>query len=127
MHASRPVVLAGTVFAVLALFLPFARFPVVGSVDGLGSDAWPALLPLVPAVVIALLGDWTQGSRPFTGTVALVLACGGLLFAVVKFADALLSVRDVVGASFGTGAPVLMVAVAAVVAGSALALRPPAA
>ncbi|OFW66667.1 MAG: hypothetical protein A2Z12_08555 [Actinobacteria bacterium RBG_16_68_21] len=117
--------LAGTAFSGLALALPFARFPVIGAVDGFGADAWPALLPLAPAVLGAVLGDRTHGVRPLIGAISLVLACAGLLFAVIKVADAFLATRHVAGSSFGAGAPVLVAAVAAVVAGAALALRSP--
>jgi len=122
-HLSRPVVLAGTAFAGMALLLPFVRLPVLGAIDGIGADAWPALLPAVPAVAAAVFGDWSRGNGPLVGTTALVLACAGLLFAVVKLADALIAIRGVDGASFGAGSPVLVAAMATVVAGAGLSLR----
>lgn len=126
MHLSRPVVVVGTVFALIGLALPFARFPVVGAVDGFGADAWPALLPLVPAVAGALLGDRTQGTRPLAGTLSLISACGGGVFAALKLSDALIAVRGVSGASLGAGPMVLLAAVMVVIGGAALALRSPA-
>ena len=125
MHGSRPVVLVGTAFAAIALSLPFVRFPVVGAVDGIGAAAWPALLPLIPAMAAAIFGDWSAGSRPLVGVTALLLACGGLLFAVLKLTDALIAARDLAGASFGAGAPVLVVGVAVAAVGAGLALRRP--
>lgn len=123
MHASRPVVISGFGFAAIALALPFVTFPVIGAVGGLSADAWPALLPLAPAVATALLGDWARGSRPAIGAVSLLFACGGLVFSVVKLADAILAARHVAGASVGAGAPVLVAGTATVVIGAVLALR----
>jgi hypothetical protein len=63
MHPFRLVVIGGTGFGVLAMLLPFASFPVVGAVDGISADAWPALLPLMIVVVISLTGP--MPSQPF--------------------------------------------------------------
>jgi hypothetical protein len=123
MHVSRPVVLTGTLFAVIALALPFASFPVIGAVDGIRADAWPVAAVLAPAALLAALGDWSRGSGPLAGGVALVGACAGLVFSIVKIADAVVSVRGIAGASVGPGGGVLALGTATVVTGSILALR----
>lgn len=70
MHPFRLVVLGGTGFAVLSMLLPFASFPVVGTVDGVSADAWPALLPLVLVAITALTGRWDLGLGPVAGITA---------------------------------------------------------
>jgi len=124
-HPSRPVVLAGTGFAAIALMLPFVTLPVVGAVDGWRADAWPTLVALAPATAAALLGHRTRGSGNVVGSVILVTACAALVFAAVKLADSVLSVRGVGGASIGAGAPTLVAGTVVVVAGTVLALRDP--
>ncbi len=123
MHPSRPVVIVGTAFALLALVLPFVTLPVIGSIDGFGSDAWPAVAALAPVVLLAVTGDWSRGSRPLAGTIALLLACGGLVFSVAKLTDAIVAARDATGGSLGPGAGVLVGGCAVAAAGAALALR----
>lgn len=125
MHVFRPVVLVGAGFAALALVLPFVTLPVVGAVDGISGDAWPALIPIAPVMLDAALGDWSRGNSRSAAAVAIVLSCGGLLFAVRKLVDALDAVRGVEDGSLGPGAPVLVAALAVVVVGAALSLRRP--
>jgi hypothetical protein len=122
-HPSRPVVIVGGAFALLALVLPFVTLPVIGSIDGFGGEAWPAVAALAPAVLLAAVGDWSHGSAPVPGGVALACACGGLVFAVTKLADAIVAARDAAGGALGPGAGVLVGGCAVAAAGAALALR----
>ena len=119
MHPSRPVVLAGIGFAVVSVLLPFASFPIVGSVDGFKADAWPALIPLVPMAIIAVRGDWAHGFDSGSGIAAVVLGGLSLVFALVKVADAMVAVRNTTGATMGAGSVVLAGAVAVAVGGAA--------
>lgn len=119
MRLFRPVVLAGVSFAVISILLPFASFPVVGSVDGLSADAWPALLPLIPLSLIAIIGRWDLGFDPIAGLTAVVLSALSLAFSLVKIADAVVSVRETSGATLGPGAWVLAISVGMATAGAA--------
>ncbi len=116
MHVSRPVLLAGVGFAVIAMLLPFASFPIVGSVDGISADAWPALIPLVPMAVIAMSGDWSHGLDSGPGITTVVLGGTSLVFALVKVADAVVAARDTQGATLGPGSLVLAAAASVAVA-----------
>lgn len=116
MHPFRLVVLGGTGFAVLAMLLPFASFPVVGTVDGVTADAWPALLPLLVAALIALTGRSSQGLDAIAGVTAVTAGALALLFSLVKMTDAILAVRDTAGASLGPGGWVLSAATLVVTA-----------
>jgi hypothetical protein len=119
MRPFRLIVIGGTGFGVLAMLLPFASFPVVGAVDGISADAWPALLPLMIVVVISLTGRWDAGLEGPTGVVAVLSAALALVFSVVKLTDAAIAVRDAAGASVGPGPYVLIAAVVVVLGGSA--------
>lgn len=120
MHPFRLVVLGGTGFAVLAMLLPFASFPVVGSVDGVTADAWPALIPLLVAAVIALTGRSSQGFGAVAGVTTVTAGALALLFSLVKMTDAILAVRDTAGASLGPGGWVLSAAALVVTAGATI-------
>lgn len=122
MHPFRLVVIGGTGFGVLAMLLPFASFPVVGAVDGLAADAWPALIPLLLVVLITLVGRWDLGLDPLPGFVAVTACAASLVFAVVKITDALLAVRATAGASMGPGSFVLAAAILAVTGGATAGL-----
>lgn len=122
MHPWRPIVLVGIAFAGLAMLFPFATFPVVGTLDGLAADAWPALLPLIPVAVRALVGDWSETPRPLGAVIVVALACCALLFAIVKLTDALVAVRAVTGAAPGAGPIVLIGGTLVAVAGTVVAL-----
>lgn len=108
MHPWRLVAIVGAGFAALAMVFPFATLPVYGALDGVAADAWPALLPLIPVVVAAAVGDWRRGLRPLAGIVAVIAGCAAVLFAVVKLADVMMAVRDLEAASLGAGGIVLV-------------------
>jgi len=118
-HPFRPIVLAGVGFALLSMLLPFASFPVIGSIDGLSADAWPALLPLIPVVLLALTGRWEHALGPTPGIAAVALCGLSLVFSLVKVADSIVSVRDTADATLGTGAWVLTAAVMVTTSGAA--------
>lgn len=119
MHASRPALLAGVGFAAVSMLLPFAFFPIGGSIDGISADAWPALVPLVPMSIVALRGDWGHGFDGRSGIVTVVLGGASLVFALVKVADAVVAVRGAQNATLGPGSMVLAAAVMLAVAGAA--------
>ena len=121
MHLSRIVIIGGTGFGVLAMLLPFASFPIVGSVDGISADAWPALLPLMVVALLAVTGRWREGLGPVAGIISVIAAAAALVFAVVKLTDAVLAVRSAAGANLGPGALVLLVSVLVVLGGAAAA------
>jgi hypothetical protein len=121
-HPWRPIVIGGAAFSALAMLLPFASVPVAGVYDGIDAAAWPALLPLIPVVGTAALGDWARGLRPLTATGLVVLTCGAVLYAVVKIADAVVAVRSADGASLGAGSFVLTGGAAVVLIGCVLAM-----
>jgi len=118
-HPFRPIVLAGVGFALLSMLLPFASFPVIGSIDGLSADAWPALLPLIPVVLLSLTGRWEHALGPTPGIAAVALCGLSLVFSLVKVADSIVSVRDTADATLGTGAWVLTAAVMVATSGAA--------
>jgi len=120
-HLSRIVVLAGSGLAGAALFLTQVRFPVLGSVNGIDGDAWPVLIPLVPLLLLTLVGDRAESYRPALGMVSLALACAAVVFAAVKTADAVLAARAADG-TVGAGPWVLLVATVAMVTGTVLGL-----
>ena len=121
MHLSRIVVLAGSGLAGAALFLTQVRFPVLGSVNGIDGDAWPVLIPLIPLLLLTVLGDRVEGYRPAAGLLGIVFACGAVVFAAVKAADAVLAARDS-GGSVGAGALVVLAATVAAVIGTLIGL-----
>lgn len=122
MHPHRPIVLAGAVFGVLALFLPFVRLPVFGAVDGIAGDGWPALVIAAPVVARAAFGDWSRGNSALAGLTLTLVGCLATVFAAVKLTDAIDAVRGLEGGSLGPGAPLLVGAMALVTAGAALSL-----
>jgi len=109
------MILTGVGVAGLALFLPQARFPIIGSPDGFAADTWPVMLPLVPVVVLALVGDRGEGHRLPVAAAGLLLSCAALAFAVAKVIDAVGAVRPVETAAVGVG-------IWAVAAGASLAV-----
>lgn len=115
MHHSRLTSLAGVLLAGLALFLPQARFPVVGPVDGFDGEAWPVMLPLALVALLAFLGDRREGHGAAASVLAVLLSCSALVFAVAKAADAVSAAAAVEGGAVRAGPW-------AVLAGSALAL-----
>jgi hypothetical protein len=119
-HRSRVVILVGVAVAALALFLPQARFPVLGPVDGFDGDAWPVMIPLGLLAVAALVGDRAEGYRWPLAVLALLLACGALVFAIAKVVDAVAAVRPLDGAGVGAGAWGVTVGAALAVAGTLL-------
>lgn len=119
MRPFRLIVLGSTAFAVVAMLLPFATFPVIGPVDGIAADAWPALIPLLIAMIVVMTTRWTDDLEPTAGLVAVFAAGASLLFCVVKISDAVIAVREAAGATLGPGSMVLTTAVAAVTAGVA--------
>lgn len=119
MHPFRPIVLAGVGFAAISMLLPFASLPVIGAVDGLSADAWPALLPLIPVVLLALTGGWKLGLEPAPGVTAVALCGLSLVFSLVKVADSVVAVRGTPGATLGPGAWILASAVMVATGGAA--------
>jgi hypothetical protein len=107
-HPWRPVALAGFGFAALAMLFPFVTLPVVGVIDGIEADAWPALIPLLPVLAAAVLGDRTEAPGPGAGVALVLLACSSLVFAIVKLSDAIIAVRNVAEGSVGAGPTVLV-------------------
>lgn len=107
MHPFRPMVLGGVGFSIVATLLPFASFPVAGTLDGLAADAWPALVLLAPVAAFTFLGPQQLGWSTGVGITAVVLAAGSFVLASAKVADASRAVGDVAGASLGPGSWVL--------------------
>jgi hypothetical protein len=101
------------------MLLPFASFPIVGAVDGLSADAWPALLPLIPVALLTLLGRWDLSYSPGMGISAVALSGMALAFAITKIADAVVAVRSAPGATLGPGSWILAIASVVVTAGAA--------
>lgn len=122
MHPFRPIVLAGVGFAAVSLLLPFASFPVLGSVNGVSGDAWPALLPLTPLMLLAITGRWDRGLEAAPGITAVLLGAASVIFSFVKVADAVTAVRDTSGAGIGAGSWVLAAATLVATAGAAYGL-----
>jgi hypothetical protein len=120
-HRSRIVIITGVVVTGLALFLPQARFPIIGTADGFAADTWPLMLPLVSVAVLALVGDRGEGHRVPAATVGLLLSCAALAFAVVKVIDAVAAVGPIEGAAVGVGTWVVAAGAALAVVGSLLA------
>ncbi len=122
MHPWRLITLVGAGFAALSMVFPFATLPVLGIIAGIEADAWPALLPLIPVVATAAVGDWDRRLRPPAALGLILCSCLAVLFAVFKLSDALVSVADTAGASLGAGAFVLLGGTLIALAGSAVAL-----
>ena len=122
MHPWRPVAIVGTAFAAVSLLFPFVSFPVLGVVDGISADAWPALIPLLPVAIVAATGDWSVGPPPWVAVVLVLMACAAVLFAVVKAVDAALATQTVGEASVGAGPIVLVAGTLIALGGCVLAL-----
>ncbi len=110
MHLYRLAVLSGTAFALGSILLPFLSLPVTGPVDGLSSDAWPALLPLAPLVILILDGRSEDGLEAGAAIAAALFVSASMLFGAVKLGDAILAGRSVPEASLGPGGLVLLAA-----------------
>ena len=122
MHPWRLITLVGAGFCGLAMLFPFATLPVLGALDGVEAEAWPALLPLAPVVLAAAFGDWRRGLRPAAAIPLILLTCAAVLFAVVKLTDALVAVGDTAGASTGAGGFVLVGSTLMTLVGTTVAL-----
>ncbi len=126
MHPGRLVVTAGVVVAGLAVLFPFVDLPVIGTVDGVDGDAWPALIPLAAVLLPALLGDRSLGHRARSGVPSLVACCTAAVFASAKLADSVGAVRDAgEGASLGAGPWVMLVGTLVAIVGEVLAMTIP--
>lgn len=110
MQPFRLVVLGGIGFAVVSMLLPFASFPIVGVVDGIAADAWPALIPLTVVVVAMLVGPPDVSLSPTAGVVSVLGSSAALVFSLVKVADAIVAARETAGATVGPGSFVLSAA-----------------
>lgn len=104
------------------MLFPFATLPVLGILNGIDAAAWPALIPLLPVVLAALIGDWDRGLRPSAAIAVIVAACLSVVFAAVKLADAILAVRNASGGSVGAGGFVLVLGTLIALGGSTAAL-----
>ena len=102
----------------VSMLLPFASFPIVGSIDGLTADAWPALLPLVVLLLITLTSRWDLGFDPLPGIAAVGMGAASLIFSLIKVTDAIVAVRDTTEATLGPGAWVLTAAAVVATAGA---------
>jgi hypothetical protein len=118
-HPYRLAILSGTAFAVGSMLLPFVSLPVTGPVDGLSADAWPALLPLVPLVILILDGRWDGGLDAGAAITASLLVSASLLFGFVKLGDAVVAARSATEASLGPGGWVLVASLLIAAAGVA--------
>lgn len=121
MHGSRIAILIGTAVAGPALLLPQVRLPNLGPIDGIEGDAWPALVLLAPAVLVAVVGDAARPLRPLASVVAVASGCAGLLLSVVKLLDAGRAARKVAG-SVEIGAWVVPSGALIVIGGAVLGL-----
>lgn len=108
MHPWRIVALVGAGFTALSLPFPFATLPALGAIDGIEAAAWPALLPLAPLVLVAVIGDRRRGLRPVGVMAMLLAASAAVIYSSWKLTDAVLAVRAASGASLGTGGFVLL-------------------
>lgn len=108
MHPWRIVALVGAGFTVLSLPFPFATLPALGAIDGIEAAAWPALLPLAPLVLVAVIGDRRRGLRPLGVVAVLLAASAAVIYSAWKLTDAVLAVRAASGASLGSGGFVLL-------------------
>lgn len=107
MHPFRLAVLAGSAIGVVSMLLPFASFPVIGPVNGVSADAWPALLPLIVALLFSATGRWSNGLDAGPGLVAVIAGATALVFSIVKLGDAVIATRGTAGAALGPGGFVL--------------------
>jgi hypothetical protein len=119
-HYSRLVSLSGVLTTGLALFLPQARFPVVGPVDGFDGDAWPVMLPLALVALLAVVGDRREGHGVAAGIPAVVLCCAALVFGVAKAVDAAAAAGAVEGGAVRAGPWVVLTGTAVALLGSLL-------
>lgn len=126
MHRSRITILVGTGLAAIALLFPFVSAPIIGGFNGIDGLAWPALVLLSPAVLLALVGDRREGFGTVGTLIALLSASVAVVFAAMKLVDSSLAadaIRLVAGeASVGSGIWVLLVACAIALVGSAMTL-----
>lgn len=102
MHFARWIILIGYALAAAALALPYLSAPLIGHVNGVEGDAWPVLLFLFPAALLALAGDRGEGFGPVSAVIAIVSCSVALLFAVAKVADAA-DAADLARAASGDG------------------------
>lgn len=102
MHFARWTILIGFALSAAALALPYLSAPLLGNVNGIEGDAWPVLVFLAPAGLLAIVGDRAEGLRPVAAIAAILSASVALLFAVAKVADAA-SAADTARATGGEG------------------------
>jgi len=121
MHPWRIVTLAGSAITALALLLPLASFPVIGPVDGFDGQAWPVFIPLGLVLLMVVLGPWSEGLPTVLGSTAVILAASAVVFAAVKFADAVVAARDG-GGSIGTGSWLVLAGTVTVAIGCVISL-----
>jgi len=118
-HRSRILVALGVLAAAASLALPFATLPTAGGVGGIDGAAWPAMLLLGPVLLLFLVGTRVEAPTRPVAWVAMVLAIGGLTFAIIKVVDAWMAAADA-GGSVGPGAWLLAVAAGVTVLGVGL-------
>jgi hypothetical protein len=119
MHRSRRLAVLGVVLGAASVPLTFATLPPEGPVGGIDGQAWPAMLFLVPILLMAITGDRREAPPIWSAVGAAMLAAGCLAFAAVKVVDAWMAAADVSG-SVGPGAWMLVVAAIVTAAGAAL-------
>ncbi len=122
MHRSRIVILTGAILAAVSLFLPFVDLPVVGTINGLDGDAWPAAALLGVPAVLALIGDRAEGFGHSGTVLAVVAAAPAVVFAVFKLIDARKAVDAAGVGSLGVGVWMLLAATLVGLAGSVMTL-----
>lgn len=98
MHPARWTVVGGFAACVVSLALGFVTLPLTGTISGISGDGWPILLILAIPLILAILGDRTEGLGPVASTAAIALCGVAVVFAVAKFVDARLAV-DTAGSS----------------------------
>lgn len=124
-HASRRIILAGSIVAAAALALPFITSEPTGPLGGV-REAAPVVVLLVAVAITAVVGDRREGFPRAGAVVASLVAGIAVILAVHKMLDAMRAVRGLeslgIDASMGIGPWLLAGGAIIVLMGAAMSL-----
>lgn len=106
MHKQRIIIIVIAALGMLATFLPWAKAPFVGSVDGTNGDGWITLGLFAVALVMSLLGNRTQKietKKMYVASIASIIAAAVGIWDIIDIKSRINDIGGLFSNSFSVG------------------------